>query len=72
MTRNYRVLRRDGDGWAAAKTVEANDALHAIRLVAGENGTAGSYAAIPARNWTQVTVLVEPAAPRIVLEEEEQ
>jgi hypothetical protein len=65
--RRYIVLRQDSQAWEPVKTVEANSAEHAIRLVAADTG-AGAYAAVPTHNWTQTNVIVEQVAPKLRLE----
>jgi hypothetical protein len=50
----------DGGWWEKVSSVEARSATSAIRaFLEGENGTAGEYAAVPARSWKPVTVKVE-------------
>jgi len=50
------------DAWTVAGKKEAASARAAIRAaLAGENGTAGTFVAIPARSWQPVTVKVETA-----------
>lgn len=70
MSRSYFVLRaNEGSGWTAVDKLEASGARQAIRQVAA-NGDSGVYVAVPEHNWTRLRVTVEPAKPRLVLEED--
>ena len=64
MATEYVLLEKTGDGdWAlSTKTYKATSAKAAIRqALAGENGTAGVFVAIPHRSWQPVEVKVETA-----------
>jgi hypothetical protein len=75
--RSYLVLRRDGNTWAVVTTVKANGAATAVRrVVVGRPRLPGvseaeRYAAVPIRNWTEITAVVEPVEPRVRLERRE-